>query len=406
LQTGIQKVVRQLSSAWSRGNFDCSLVIFQNGQYRVLPQTAFEDISLMPWARYPRLRFRRKIERMLRLIYSMFKRFIPLRIRIKIKMSKMIHNLELYFNTNLYTRESKILDPNDINLLILEIVFQSDHQKFVKDVISQKNINVTFFSYDLIPVNYRQYVPPEFSAMFESYLEIAKISNKLWSISKSTKGELEAYVGNSKYLKGSQFKWLPPSSFAKCKHDSPIENPNGVEYFLFVSSFETRKNHLGFLEALRILKATGVKIPKVVFVGGTAWEGNPITTKIDALRSEGFDFEALVNISECCVGNLYQHASLTVYPSLIEGFGLPVVESLSFGVPALTSDVGSTAELLKIPGTMGFISGDSQDLAKQLNSFLTDPLVRQKITQEARSGKDKFENWSDYAKDLYDFATK
>jgi glycosyltransferase involved in cell wall biosynthesis len=90
----------------------------------------------------------------------------------------------------------------------------------------------------------------------------------------------------------------------------------------------------------------------------------------------------------------------------MEGFGLPVVESLSFGVPVLTSDIGSTAELLKLPGTIGFIPTDPKDLATKLKLFLTNQSTQQTLTEGAKSAKNLLGNWSDYANDLYLFATK
>jgi glycosyltransferase involved in cell wall biosynthesis len=186
----------------------------------------------------------------------------------------------------------------------------------------------------------------------------------------------------------------------------PFDNYKNVPYLLLVSSFDPRKNHLGFFESLQILRAQGVDTPKVVLVGGTGQNDGPINKGIRELNLEGFDLVKLFNIQECCVGKLYQSALLTVYPSFFEGFGLPVVESLSFGVPVLTSNIGSTGELLQLPGTFGFTVGNSIDLAKKLGNFLTDQSMQKKLRAEAKKAKDDLGSWLEYADDLYIFAIR
>jgi glycosyltransferase involved in cell wall biosynthesis len=191
----------------------------------------------------------------------------------------------------------------------------------------------------------------------------------------------------------------------KCAHPLVVTNLEVDETFwLFVSSFEPRKNHMGFFEALKILKKQQIEIPRIVFVGGSSWDDDPITRGIDELVREGFNLVKLINVPECCLGRLYEHSSLTLYPSHFEGFGLPVVESLSFGVPVVTSDVGSTGELLSIPGTLGFKSGSSHDLALKLRTILENKLVQQNLRADALTAKDNLGTWTEYATELYNFS--
>jgi len=406
LQTGMQKVVRELCSAWNSDNLACRLVIFQNGHYKILPRKAFEEILLVLPTYDSEPLFRNKIRSATRRIYFKIRSKIPLSIRIRIQLSNLARKIRRYLNSNPTSENYEILKAKNINLLILEIIFDPDHIDYISSLISLRQASVTFFAYDLIPINHKQFCTPEFIDMFKRYSEISRYSQKLWSISNNTKNEIEQFVGKSENLFHSTYKWLPPSVYSKCEHSLPIENSEKKKYLLFVSSFEPRKNHLGFFLALRMLKKEKIEIPTVIFVGGSAWNDGPINKNIENLILEGFDLIKLTNIKECCVGNLYEHALLTLYPSHMEGFGLPVVESLSFGVPVLTSDIGSTAELLKLPGTIGFIPTDPKDLATKLKLFLTNQSTQQTVTEGAKSAKNLLGNWSDYANDLYLFATK
>lgn len=403
LQTGMQKVVRELCFAWSNEKYDCRLVIFQDGHYKVLPREAFSEITQISSTDISNKYFRKRIQKNVRFIYIQVRQKIPLKIRFLLRMSKPVQILRKYFNPEITVKDYESWPAEGARLLILELSFDLGHIDYILKLISENKAIVTFFSYDLIPINHQQYCSFEFTILFERYLEISRNSKKLWSISETTKSELEHYVDESQNLTDSKYKWLPPSIYPDCEHEILFDSKKSP-YLLFVSSFDSRKNHLGFFDSLRILKADGIVLPKVVLVGGVAQNEGPINKGIRDLTFEGFDLVKLLNIEECCVGKLYQDALLSVYPSFFEGFGLPIVESLSFGVPVLTSNIGSTGELLQLPGTFGFIAGDSRDLAKQLSYFLTNQSAQKKLREDAIRTKDSLGNWSEYAADLYSFA--
>jgi glycosyltransferase involved in cell wall biosynthesis len=406
LQTGMQKVVRELCAVWSSENYECRLVVFQDGHYKVLPREAFSEITRIPMTNISKNHLRKRIKQVIRFIYFKLRQKIPLKIRALLQMSKSAKKLREFFNPVLFVQDYETWPTEGARLLILESIFEMSHTNYILNLISENKAIVIFFSYDLIPINHRQYCSLEATILFERYIEISRNSKKLWSISQTTKSELENYVGKPPYLTDSKYKWLPPTSYPGCEHKLPFDNSKNKPYLLLVSSFEPRKNHLGFFDALQILKADGVDVPKVVLIGGSSWDDGPITKRIRELTLGGFDLIKLLNIDECCVGKLYQGALLTVYPSFFEGFGFPIVESLSYGVPVLTSNIGSTGELLQLPGTFGFIVGDSMDLAKQLKYFLTNQSAQKTLKEDAIRTKDSLGTWSEYAADLYTFSIK
>jgi glycosyltransferase involved in cell wall biosynthesis len=405
IQSGMQKVVRQLCHVWSSPDFECELVFFQNGSYKILPHSSFNEIVSTYSERNPKNTFRKNTHARLRPIYQKILSRVPLNLRAAVLLSPPAKKIRKFLNEIPSVEGHVLVNEQNINLLILEIIFDSDHLNHVIELVTKKKAKLTFFSYDLIPINHSQFCSPELILIFQKYLELSRLSEKLWSISNTTRHELEEYVGESLYLKKSLFKWLPPTIYAKCSHRPVVEISNvGKSYWLFVSSFEPRKNHLGLFEALRILRNQKIEIPKVVMVGANSWDNEPITKEIQNLVREGFDLNVLNNISECCLGDLYEQADLTLYPSHFEGFGLPVIESLSFGVPVVTSDIGSTGELLGLPGTLGFKQGSSHDLASKLKSFLENNQLQQNLRADAFKGKDNLGTWTQYAKELYSFS--
>ena len=402
----MQKVVRQLCTSWATEEYECHLVIFQDGHYKILNKCSLSEIFKTYSERNPKISLRKKIWKILKPIYRKLLSKISMSSRTSIVMSRPARFVSKFLNEIPSIESSQEFRVEGINLLILELIFDPNHLLYILDLVKNSKVRLTFFSYDLIPINHPQYCAPEFISMFRKYLEISKYSRNLWSISDTTKLELEHYVGTSIHLMKSIFKWLPPSIYTDCQHSTTISMSHSESpYWLFVGSFEPRKNHLGFFEALRILKRQGLELPTVILVGGGNWNDVPITKGIKGLIYEGFNVIKLANINECCVGELYKGADLTVYPSHFEGFGLPVVESLSFGVPVIISDIGSTHELLTLPGTLGFEPGNSNDLALKLGTFIQSEKFREGLYANAKSNMNCLGTWKDYARELYFFAT-
>jgi glycosyltransferase involved in cell wall biosynthesis len=121
---------------------------------------------------------------------------------------------------------------------------------------------------------------------------------------------------------------------------------DGGGYILFVGTIEPRKNLPTLLEAYRkLLDGNRVSpAPALVLAGREGWLFEQVHAKIDELKLRehvhlpgGVDDAALVS--------LYQGALAFAMPSLYEGFGLPVLEAMQSGVPVVSSNAGSLAEV-------------------------------------------------------------
>ncbi|MDH7796114.1 MULTISPECIES: glycosyltransferase [unclassified Beijerinckia] len=118
------------------------------------------------------------------------------------------------------------------------------------------------------------------------------------------------------------------------------------EYVLSVGTLEIRKNHMLLLDVWAALhKKYNGKIPTLVLVGKWGWKIKPFRR---ALENSGFvDGKILVmgGISEARLAHLYRNCMFTVFPSFVEGWGLPVSESLAYGKPCITSKLSSMPEV-------------------------------------------------------------
>lgn len=178
---------------------------------------------------------------------------------------------------------------------------------------------------------------------------------------------------------------------------------SGPPMFLTVSTIEPRKNHAALLEAAEILWKAGHAF-RLVLVGMLN-RGSPeraeIERAIGRLQGEGRALEWHGSISASELARLYQECDATIFPSLCEGFGLPVLESLYFDKPCLAANGGALAEVATGPG-ISASDPDVQALAANLRRYLTQPDFADRLREEA-SGR-QVRTMRDYARDLVDWA--
>jgi len=119
-------------------------------------------------------------------------------------------------------------------------------------------------------------------------------------------------------------------------------------YILFVGTLEPRKNVSRIVEAYAGLPKDILDKYDLVLAGGRGWNEEMKNVKIK-IENDNEKLKNRIKFLDYVDGNdlpsLYQNASLFVYPSLYEGFGLPVLEAMAGGVPVITSNVSSLPEV-------------------------------------------------------------
>lgn len=158
-----------------------------------------------------------------------------------------------------------------------------------------------------------------------------------------------------------------------------IGAPDG--YLLFAGTLEPRKNVGAILDAWDFLVERGGLlglggaggaggVPPLVLVGPYGWGGPRLLERIEALKLKGLIH--LGPVPRARLVRLFQAASVFVYPSLYEGFGLPAAEALACGVPTVVSNRSSLPEVVGKAGLQVDI-GETAALAEALGRLLADP---------------------------------
>ena len=117
--------------------------------------------------------------------------------------------------------------------------------------------------------------------------------------------------------------------------------PSAAPYALFIGTLEPRKNLRNLIQAWRSLAPAIRGQTQLRVVGATGW----MVQDVLASTSEQDHIHFLGSLTDQALAAQLQGASFFVYPSLYEGFGLPVLEAMSVGVPVLTSNAGATQEI-------------------------------------------------------------
>lgn len=161
-------------------------------------------------------------------------------------------------------------------------------------------------------------------------------------------------------------------------------------YVVCVGTREPRKNLRGLLEAWRRLGRDDVGL---VLVGPDGWGDVP-----DQL-TPGHNVTMTGFVDVRTRDALYRGATASCYPSLFEGFGLPVLESMALGCPVVTSSGTSTAELVAGGAGIAVDPRDPDAIAGGLATVLDDPDLRRRLVAagRARAGEHTWERAADLA---------
>ncbi len=149
-------------------------------------------------------------------------------------------------------------------------------------------------------------------------------------------------------------------------------------YLLFVGRWEARKGLDTLAEALRLL-AEGRDRPALRLVGGPGWGAERAVADL----LEGPGVEAIADPADERLVALYDGALALVYPSRMEGFGLPVAEAMARGCPVIASDL---PELREWAGEVPLYvpPGDPRALADAVAALAGDPARRARMAAEGR----------------------
>jgi glycosyltransferase involved in cell wall biosynthesis len=154
-------------------------------------------------------------------------------------------------------------------------------------------------------------------------------------------------------------------------------------YLLYAGTLEPRKNVGALLDAWQALAAGDPRFPPLVLAGPYGWGSRALARRIERLAlAPGRRVLALGHLDRARLVRVFQAASLFVYPSLYEGFGLPPAEALACGVPAVVLDSSSLPEVVGDAGVL-VPPGDTAALAAAIGRLVAEPELAAELAGRA-----------------------
>jgi glycosyltransferase involved in cell wall biosynthesis len=171
--------------------------------------------------------------------------------------------------------------------------------------------------------------------------------------------------------------------------------PDGLQpgFILAVGTVEPRKNYPRLLAAFRQMRSRSLPfiingrpgVPELVIAGRAGWAYGDTLQRIAAEPGVRY----LGHVDEPTLAALYESASVLAFPSLYEGFGLPLLEAMSRGVPAVVGAAGALPELA-LGAAIAVKPDDVTAIAGALEQLLSDPNLRSKLSEEGKRRAQSF----------------
>jgi glycosyltransferase involved in cell wall biosynthesis/GT2 family glycosyltransferase len=236
--------------------------------------------------------------------------------------------------------------------------------------------------HDLFPLTNPEWFTAEATRRFRRATRLLVEADHIFCNSDSTRTQLRQVFPDLKASASVAYLGVDPAP-APASAEQPIEEEMN-RYFLCVGTLEPRKNLENVLRAYALLQENSeLKEIRMFVVGQAGWNIDREHLSNLIGRHEN-NVKFLGNVSDTELWALYRGAICTVFPSLAEGFGLPVIESFACGVPVVTSNRSSMAEIAD-GGAILVNPLDPADIAAAITTLATDQERRNALSGAARS---------------------
>lgn len=315
----------------------------------------------------------------------------PERLVIRFPWSKTMRHLR-----NRKRRFTLEADATADDLLFVPEIFRDNRIERFSDPATRFPGKSYAVFHDAIALRMPEMTARDHQPNFSSYIRALASFDKVICVSKEVEADLHFYWDSSGGNNTPTVVLGWPTDFGEPR---PAASPNfDAKRILCVATLERRKNHLKLLEAAEILWADGLNFDLVLVGRMTADWGATVLAEVDRLVRRGRPLKWLRHVSDRALHQAYRDCSFTVYASLREGFGLPILESLWHGRPCICGANGALGEVSTGGGCLTVDCADTKSLDDGMRQLLTNADLYDHLFAEA--GRRRFRSWDDYTNDL------
>lgn len=254
---------------------------------------------------------------------------------------------------------------------------------------------------DFSPFAASEYVSDDAAAGFPLYLEAIGRADSVLAVSGSLARELVGWkrMLPSSGLAGPEIVTIPlpselPGSWERGTAGfSALAGTASEPLVLVVGDHSPQKNHARILQAAELLWRAGRRFRVVVIATDTDARSR-VEDAGRGILSAGRPVRFVSGVSDDVLAAAYRESAFTVFPSLHEGFGLPLAESLAAGTPVITSDRGALRELAAGGGAVMIEPEATDALVATMDRLLSNPAELQALTRAAAAREGT--SWADW----------
>lgn len=362
--TGIQRVV----NAFLEQDV-CPVVFYNNNYYKFVNNKIAPNIMYSPLTKL--LNY---IGKHTYLFFSNLNSTPLQKIR-KLRLKMSLKNLNVDYRAPLQLSEIE-----EAHIFISDLPASREHLEFLLVLSSFTRSSIAIFLHDLIPIIYPELMPKNSTAEFNLYAKLLLNAKKVFVSTQSVLSTYEDYRKMFKTFNTDQKTFItsfPDFRKSLIKVNSPIkfsEKENEIlnsdkPFALAVGTIFTRKNYSLVLRALQKLNEANIPC-NFVIAAYKSWGDSALEFAFKQFTdSKKYTF-ILYGLSDRKLEKFYEKASIVVFPSLAEGFGLPILEARSYGKIVLVNELEPMMSLSKVDSGIITLPPHSNAWAEKIKQIL------------------------------------
>ncbi len=259
--------------------------------------------------------------------------------------------------------------------------------------VRRHGLRPVYFVHDLIPLTHPECCRPgEADKHRQRLLTMLNTGHGIIANSQATLEDLRRFARDAGLR-------LPPSVVAHLGVEAlpapAAQAPLAEAYFVALGTIEARKNHLLLLQLWRQMSEAGLPdLPRLVLIGQRGWECEQVLDLLERCPALHGRVLELGDCGDAELANWLHHARALLFPSFVEGFGMPLVEALHAGVPVLASELPVFREIAgDVPEYLDPLDGPGWRRAVLDYARADSPL---RAAQLQRMGAFRAPSWADH----------
>ena len=314
---------------------------------------------------------------------------------------------------------SKVISPQARHPLLYKIWYQYSLSKLLKKI----NADIFVGTDGMLPLNtdtktlsvihdinfhhHPEFLPKKYAIFYNKYFKsFAQNADRIATVSKYSKKDIcKSYQINEDKIDVVYNGVNEKFTTIKSEEKSLIQNKytEGKPYFLFVGTIHPRKNLINLFKAFDQFKSNTNSDFRLLIAGKKMWWEGEIENTYNSLKHKT-DIIFTGRAREDELPKIYASATALTYIPFFEGFGIPLVEAMSCGIPVITSNTTSMPEVVEDAGIL-VNPNDVNEISNALETLHNNQILQQEYSQKGLLQAKKF-SWEKTANLLWESILK